>query len=114
MSESQIHNINVVAKTEMPTPAAVKADLPLDASSERFVLDSRRVLQNILDGRDPRLFAVVGPCSIHDLKAAHEYAAKLKALADEIQDTIVVLMRVYFEKPRTTVGWIKKSLQMEI
>jgi 3-deoxy-7-phosphoheptulonate synthase len=62
-------------------------------------------LQDILDGRDPRLFAVVGPCSIHDIDAAREYATRLKQLADEVSDTIVILMRVYFEKPRTTVGW---------
>jgi 3-deoxy-7-phosphoheptulonate synthase len=105
MTESQIHNVNVVAKTDMPTPAEVKAALPLDESTERAIIKSRQVLQDILDGRDPRLFAVVGPCSIHDIRAAHEYAEKLKVLAEEVSDTIVILMRVYFEKPRTTVGW---------
>ncbi len=105
MPDSQIHNVNVVAKTDMPTPAEVKAALPLDESAENFVIHSRQVVQDILDGSDPRLFAVVGPCSIHDLAAAHEYAKKLKVLADEVSDTIVILMRVYFEKPRTTVGW---------
>ena len=103
--DSQIHNINVVAKTDMPTPAEVKAVLPLDEATEKSVIASRQVVQDILDGRDPRVFAVVGPCSIHDIEAAHEYAARLKVLADEIADTTVVLMRVYFEKPRTTVGW---------
>jgi len=105
MTENQIHNINVIAKTDMPTPAEVKLALPLDEPAEKFVLQSRQTVQDILDGRDPRLFAVVGPCSIHDIAAAHEYAEKLKVLADEISDTIVILMRVYFEKPRTTVGW---------
>ena len=66
---------------------------------------SRRVLQNIIDGLDPRLFVVVGPCSIHDIRAAMEYAGRLKALADAVQDALLVVMRVYFEKPRTTVGW---------
>jgi 3-deoxy-7-phosphoheptulonate synthase len=103
--DSQIHNVNVVSKTDMPTPAEVKAALPLDAATEKSVIAHRQVIQNIHDGNDPRFFAVVGPCSIHDLDAAHEYAAKLKALADEVSDTIVILMRVYFEKPRTTVGW---------
>lgn len=103
--ESQIHNINVVAKTDMPTPEEVKQALPLDAATERSVIASRQVLQDILDGRDPRLFAVVGPCSIHDIEAAHDYAGRLKDLADEVADAIVILMRVYFEKPRTTVGW---------
>jgi 3-deoxy-7-phosphoheptulonate synthase len=103
--DSQIHNVNVVSKTDMPTPAEVKSALPLDAATEKSIIASRQVIRDIHDGRDPRLFAVVGPCSIHDIGAAHEYAAKLKGLADEIADTIVVLMRVYFEKPRTTVGW---------
>jgi 3-deoxy-7-phosphoheptulonate synthase len=103
--DSQLHNVNVVSKTDLPTPAEVKAALPLDAATEKSVIASRQVIRNIHDGRDPRLFAVVGPCSIHDLKAAHEYANRLKGLADRIADTIVIVMRVYFEKPRTTVGW---------
>ena len=103
--DSQIHNINVVSKTDMPTPGEVKAALPLDLETEKSIVASRQVIQAIHDGRDPRLFAVVGPCSIHDVDAAHEYATRLKALADEVSDTIVILMRVYFEKPRTTVGW---------
>jgi 3-deoxy-7-phosphoheptulonate synthase len=103
--DSQLHNVNVVSKTDMPTPAEVKAALPLDAATEQSIVASRQVIRAIHDGRDPRLFAVVGPCSIHDIDAAHEYAERLKALADQISDTIVVLMRVYFEKPRTTVGW---------
>jgi 3-deoxy-7-phosphoheptulonate synthase len=105
MTDSQIHNINVVAKTDMPTPAEVKAEVPLDAATEKSIIASRQTVQNILDGRDPRLFVVVGPCSIHDIRAANEYADRLKALADDVSGTIVVLMRVYFEKPRTTVGW---------
>lgn len=65
----------------------------------------REVIRNILDGKDHRLFLVVGPCSIHDVKAAHEYAERLKKLAAEVSDTLFLVMRVYFEKPRTTVGW---------
>ncbi|MGI9308407.1 MAG: 3-deoxy-7-phosphoheptulonate synthase [Gammaproteobacteria bacterium] len=103
--DSRIHNINVEAKTVLPTPAAVKDTMPLGQKSEATVIRSRAVLQNILDGRDPRLFAVVGPCSIHDIDAAHEYAERLKVLADSVEDVIYILMRVYFEKPRTTVGW---------
>jgi len=103
--DSQLHNVNVVSKTDLPTPAEVKAALPLDAATEKSIIASRQVIRNIHDGRDPRLFAVVGPCSIHDIGAAHEYAGRLKTLADKIADTIVIVMRVYFEKPRTTVGW---------
>ena len=102
---SQVHNVNVLSKTELPTPDEVKAALPLDEATEKTVLAHRQLMKDIHDGRDPRIFAVVGPCSIHDIDAALEYAARLKKLADEVADSIVVVMRVYFEKPRTTVGW---------
>ena len=103
--ESRIHNINVTAKTALPTPAEIKHALPLSGADESKVLAHRRLLQDILDRHDPRLFVVVGPCSIHDISAAHEYADRLKRLAGEVGDVICLLMRVYFEKPRTTVGW---------
>jgi 3-deoxy-7-phosphoheptulonate synthase len=103
--ESQIYNVNVVARTALPTPAEVKAQYPLTPALEGFVLRNRRVLQNIIDARDPRLFVVVGPCSVHDVPAAMDYARRLKPLADALSDTLVLVMRVYFEKPRTTVGW---------
>jgi len=103
--DNQIHNVNVAAKTVLPTPAAVKAEMPASSRSEALVLQSRSTLEHILDRRDPRVFAVVGPCSIHDVDAAHDYAERIKSLADEIGDSIFLLMRVYFEKPRTTVGW---------
>jgi 3-deoxy-7-phosphoheptulonate synthase len=102
---NQIYNVNVAAKTILPTPAEVKAELPMTARAESTVLRSRATIENILDGKDPRLFVVVGPCSIHDLKAASEYAERLQELAEEVADTLFLLMRVYFEKPRTTVGW---------
>jgi 3-deoxy-7-phosphoheptulonate synthase len=103
--ESPIYNVNVAARTVLPTPAEVKAELPLDAPLEALILRSRRTVQNIIDGRDPRLFVVVGPCSIHDVKAAMDYAGRLRRLADAVSDALFVIMRVYFEKPRTTVGW---------
>jgi 3-deoxy-7-phosphoheptulonate synthase len=103
--DSQIYNVNVVARTILPPPSQVKADYPVKPVHEGFVLRNRRILQNIIDGRDPRLFVVVGPCSIHDVKAAMDYAKRLKGLADAVSDTLVLVMRVYFEKPRTTVGW---------
>ena len=103
--DSLVYNLNVVAKTELPTPAELKEALPLDEATEKSVLANRQLMKDIHDGKDPRLFAVVGPCSIHDIDAALDYAERLKILADEISDSIVVVMRVYFEKPRTTVGW---------
>ena len=89
----------------MITPAELKAELPLSDDAYKTVLNGRQTIQNILDGKDKRLFVVIGPCSIHDIKAAHEYADRLAVLAKEVEDSIFVVMRVYFEKPRTTVGW---------
>jgi len=103
--ENQLYNVNVASKQVLPSPAEIKAELPLSAAAEATVLSSRRLLREIMDGRDPRLFVVVGPCSIHDVDAAMEYARRLKPLADEMQDVLALVMRVYFEKPRTTVGW---------
>ena len=102
---NRIHNINVVAKTVLPPPRVIQADLPATAEIQNTILDTRQELMDIIDGRDQRLFAVVGPCSIHDLDAATEYAGRLRDLAASVKDTMLVLMRVYFEKPRTTVGW---------
>lgn len=103
--ENQLYNVNVADKQVLPSPAEVRAELPATPGAEATVLKSRRILREIMDDRDPRLFAVVGPCSIHDASAAMDYAQRLKALADELKDVLVLVMRVYFEKPRTTVGW---------
>ena len=105
MTEAQVNNINVLSQTLLPTPAEVKQALPLTETAEQTVLAGREVVHRILDHKDHRLFVVVGPCSIHDPEAALDYAARLKALADEVSDTLYIIMRVYFEKPRTTVGW---------
>jgi 3-deoxy-7-phosphoheptulonate synthase len=102
---NQISNVNVVSQELLPTPEQVKAALAISKPAERTVVSGRETVCRILARRDPRLFLVVGPCSIHDVKAAKEYASRLKALADEVADTLVLIMRVYFEKPRTTVGW---------
>ena len=105
MTDQQLNNINVLSQDLLPTPAAVKKALPLTSSAEQTVLAGRNTVQQILDRQDPRLFVVIGPCSIHDPDAALVYAEKLKALAAEVSDTLYIIMRVYFEKPRTTVGW---------
>jgi 3-deoxy-7-phosphoheptulonate synthase len=101
----QTEDLNIAALELMPSPDEIKARLPLSEDLARRVLDGRRALEAILDGRDPRLFAVVGPCSIHDPDAGLEYARRLSALAKEVEKSIFVVMRVYFEKPRTSVGW---------
>ncbi|MBM4197014.1 MAG: 3-deoxy-7-phosphoheptulonate synthase [Gammaproteobacteria bacterium] len=104
-STDRLYNVNVVSETDLPSPAALKVELPASGAVTDFVARSRRAIQAIIDGHDPRLFVVVGPCSIHDTKAALEYAARLRALAAEVEDSLLVVMRVYFEKPRTTIGW---------
>jgi 3-deoxy-7-phosphoheptulonate synthase len=100
-----IENINLVSLEVLITPSKLKESLPVSDKARETVLSSRQVVRDILDGKDHRVFVVVGPCSVHDIKAAKEYALKLKALADEVSDTLYIIMRVYFEKPRTTVGW---------
>jgi len=99
------HNINIHSEATLITPASLKAAIPMTAKAEKTILEGRETIQRILNGEDKRLFLVVGPCSIHDTKAALEYADRLKQLADEVSDTLFLVMRVYFEKPRTTVGW---------
>jgi 3-deoxy-7-phosphoheptulonate synthase len=98
-------DLNVVALDVMPTPDEIKAKLPLTEKAAETVVNGRRTIEAILDGRDNRLFAVVGPCSIHDPVAGLDYARRLKKLADEVASTMFMVMRVYFEKPRTSVGW---------
>ncbi len=98
-------NLRIKSILPVSTPAQVQDELPLTEAATRTVFETRREVQDILHGRDPRLLVVVGPCSIHDPKAALEYAGKLKSLREEVKKDLLIVMRVYFEKPRTTVGW---------
>ena len=103
--QERLQNINVVSSELLPTPEEIKRRYPLPPAAEEFVFRSRGAVRRILDREDPRLFVVVGPCSIHDPAAAREYARRLQAIARRVEQTLFVVMRVYFEKPRTTVGW---------
>lgn len=105
ITQSDINDVNVKSIQPLVTPAELKKEVPLTETAYQTVVKGRETVRNILDGNDKRLFIVIGPCSIHDTVAAHEYADRLKVLSDKIKDTIYVVMRVYFEKPRTTVGW---------
>ena len=105
MSNIQLENVNVLSQEVLITPEALKREMPLSEAAASTVSQGRETINNILDGKDHRLFVVVGPCSIHDVKAAREYAERLRALSDELSDTLYLVMRVYFEKPRTTIGW---------
>jgi len=101
----QLENLNVVAQELLVTPAQLKIELPVSDRVRTLVRDARGHVRNVLDRRDHRLLVVVGPCSIHDVTAAEDYARRLRALADELAPTLLIVMRAYFEKPRTTVGW---------
>lgn len=105
VSQPDIDDVNIKSIQPLVTPAELKAELPLTESAYQTVLHGRETIRNILDGSDKRVFVVIGPCSIHDPKAAHEYADRLKVLSEKVKDTLYIVMRVYFEKPRTTVGW---------
>ncbi|MDH1699372.1 3-deoxy-7-phosphoheptulonate synthase [Acinetobacter sp. ANC 4204] len=105
ITQNDIDDVNLQSIHPLVTPAELKTELPLTESAYQTVLHGRETIRNILDGKDKRIFMVIGPCSIHDPIAAHEYADRLKALSEKIKDTIYIVMRVYFEKPRTTVGW---------
>jgi 3-deoxy-7-phosphoheptulonate synthase len=105
MTHAKLDDLNVVGTEILTTPARLKAALPLSDAAEASVARGREAVRAILDHRDPRLLVVVGPCSIHDVEAARDYARRLHALADEVSDALLLVMRVYFEKPRTTVGW---------
>ena len=103
--DSQLFNTHIESNQTLITPEEIKCKLPLTNSAEKTVLTFRKEIEAILEGDDTRKFIVVGPCSIHDIKAAEEYSERLKILAERVKDTLLLIMRVYFEKPRTTVGW---------
>ncbi|SFM67349.1 3-deoxy-7-phosphoheptulonate synthase [Marinobacter pelagius] len=105
MSGKKLEDLNVASTETLITPEALKNEMPLSDKAAETVANSRQAIYDIMDGKDHRLFVVVGPCSIHDVEAARDYAQRLKKLADEVSDTLLIVMRVYFEKPRTTVGW---------
>ena len=105
MSINTVENLNIESTELLVTPAQIKADIPLSEIALATVEKGRQDIRNILDRKDHRLIVVIGPCSVHDIEAAKDYAQRLKGLAEELSDTLCIVMRVYFEKPRTTVGW---------
>lgn len=105
MIDSKLEDLNVASFTPLKTPEALKKEYPISDKVRSTVTEGREAIKNILDGKDHRLAIVIGPCSIHDTEAALDYARRLKALSEKIDDTLYIIMRAYFEKPRTTVGW---------
>ena len=102
---SRIKNLNVASISPLDPPSEYLAEIPISKDVEDLVFRSRQEIADIVDGNDDRLLVITGPCSIHDEVAGREYAERLAVLADEVRDSVLVVMRVYFEKPRTTVGW---------
>ncbi|APC10712.1 MULTISPECIES: 3-deoxy-7-phosphoheptulonate synthase [Providencia] len=105
MQKDVLNNVNIQDEQVLITPESLKQKYPLSHSSLHAIATSRQVIADIIHQRDPRLLVVCGPCSIHDVDAAIEYGERLKKLAEELSDSLYIVMRVYFEKPRTTVGW---------
>ncbi len=105
MSNTRLEDLNIASFTALVTPSQLKKELPVSETVSSHVAESRDIIKNIMDGKDHRLAIVIGPCSIHDPEAALDYAKRLKALAEKLDDTLYIIMRAYFEKPRTTVGW---------
>ena len=98
-------DLRIIETQELSTPEDVRQELPITDLSAKTILNSRKVIEDILDEKDDRIFVVIGPCSIHDPIAAMDYAKKLKKISQEVSENLFIIMRVYFEKPRTTVGW---------
>ena len=101
----RVYNVNIEAQHPLPTPQEIHAELPLRPEMEDFVARTRETIENIIHRRDKRLLVVTGPCSIDNYDAAIDYADRLKALAKKVESKFVLVMRTYFEKPRTTIGW---------
>ena len=106
-----VTDINITSKTRLPSPLELCSEIERTEAAGKFVAESREAIHRIIFGNDRRLLVVVGPCSIHDLKAGREYAERLAELSKKVEDRLLLVMRVYFEKPRTTVGW--KGLIMD-
>ena len=105
MQPSPARDVNVASTETLISPVGLVEELPLTPEVEAVVLEGRRQIQEVLRGEDSRFLVITGPCSVHDEAAGIEYAERLKALQDEFSDRMLIVMRVYFEKPRTTVGW---------
>ncbi|GAL08727.1 2-keto-3-deoxy-D-arabino-heptulosonate-7-phosphate synthase I alpha [Photobacterium aphoticum] len=107
MQKDSLNNVHIENESVLITPQQLRDKLPVSDTALEFVRESRQTIADIIHKRDHRLLVVCGPCSIHDIEAAKEYAVKLKALSEELQDQLYIVMRVYFEKPRTR--WAGKA-----
>lgn len=101
----QTDDLRIESIKAVTSPAEICEEIPVTEAAAKTTYETRQAIHNILEGKDERLLVITGPCSIHDIKAAKEYASRLKPLIDKYRDVLLIVMRVYFEKPRTTVGW---------
>lgn len=105
MDELSLYNVNIASQALLPTPRQVKGEVPLSDKAREVVFNGRNTIAKCISGKDKRIVLVVGPCSVHDVDLALEYAQKLAKLSESVSDVFFPVMRVYFEKPRTTTGW---------
>lgn len=105
MQKDVLNDVNIQSEKVLMTPAELKALYPVSEAAHAYISQARSTIANIIQQRDHRLLVICGPCSIHDVEAAKDYANRLKKLHDQYADSLYIVMRVYFEKPRTTVGW---------
>ena len=105
MTLQKTDNLRIAAKEKVISPDTLVTKIPITETASNTVFEARKACHNIIHGDDDRLLVIVGPCSIHDIKAAKEYAEKLSVLRNELKDDLLIVMRVYFEKPRTSIGW---------
>ena len=105
MNMAHVDNLHVSSENVLVTPLQLQEELPVSDAALDKIEAARTIISDIIHRRDHRLLVISGPCSIHDIDAAKEYALKLKELHEQCKDTLYIVMRVYFEKPRTTVGW---------
>jgi 3-deoxy-7-phosphoheptulonate synthase len=103
--DAQIDNTRITSVARLPSPTELKAALPVSDLAKDTIISGRRAVESVLDGKDSKLVVVLGPCSIHDVQAAMDYANRLYSLREQVKDVMHLVMRVYFEKPRTTLGW---------
>ena len=107
----KVSDLNIASNIPLPAPALLLHEIPRSEAQEEFVAESRRQIRDILSRQDRRFLLIVGPCSIHDTRAGLEYARRLRGLIDRAREALFLVMRCYFEKPRTSIGW--KGLIMD-
>jgi 3-deoxy-7-phosphoheptulonate synthase len=101
----QTSDVHILESKPLPSPDTIKAMYPLQNEAAQIVVETRNAIKRMMRNLDPRLLVIVGPCSIHDEDAAYEYCGRIKQLQEQVKDTLLLVMRVYFEKPRTVIGW---------